>query len=33
MTAAERRTALLGLANLLLEATGGAAEECDDDER
>jgi hypothetical protein len=33
MTPAERRIALVRLANLLLEAGGGAAEECDDDER
>jgi hypothetical protein len=33
MTPAERRIALVRLANLLLEATGVAAEECDGDER
>jgi hypothetical protein len=33
MTPAERRIALVRLANLLLEATGVAAEEYDDDER
>jgi hypothetical protein len=33
MTPAERRIALVRLANLLLEASDVAAEECDDDER
>ena len=33
MTPAERRMALVRLANLLLEATGVATEEYDDDER